>query len=189
MDKELIAVTKDGVDARELHSFLNISGRFRDWIRVAIRDYGFIEGKDFREYFRTSAINRKSKEFAISIDMAKELSMVSKTDKGRQARRYFIKCEGIAKSLYATRLAGKMARRTLTDSIQDSGENERMHGHAYTTYTKLAYKLTGISTGSRDSLASDDLKRLENTELLMKGLIEAGQTYNEIKDTLKPIFL
>ena len=186
---ELIKITKDGVDARALYEFLSPGYTFRDWIRVSIRDYGFIEGKDFRFFLRESTGGRPAKEYALSIEMAKELSMVSKTKIGKQARRYFIKCEEIAKKLYATRIAGKMARRTLTDSIQDSGENERMHGHAYTTYTKLAYKLTGISTGSRDSLDSEDLKRLENAELLMKGLIEAGQTYNEIKDTLKPIFL
>jgi len=86
------------------------------------------------------------------------------------------------------RLAGIKARRTLTDEIRDSGENERMHGHGYSTYTKLAYKMTGLEKGSRDSLNPDDLERLEDAEMLMKLLIKSGQSYNEIKDTLKPIF-
>lgn len=86
------------------------------------------------------------------------------------------------------RLAGIQTRRTLTDEIKDSGENERMHGHGYSTYTNLAYNLTGVKKGNRDELSPDDLKRLENAESLMKGLMEAGQAYSEIKETLLPIF-
>ncbi|MDA3939607.1 MAG: Rha family transcriptional regulator [Spirochaetia bacterium] len=43
------------------------------------------------------------------------------------------------------RLTGIETRKTLTDKIKESGENERMHGHGYSTYTKLIYSLTGLS--------------------------------------------
>ena len=190
--KELIVITGAGVNARDLYIFLGIKHRFRDWIGNSIRDYGFKEGEDFRYFFSTSESGRKVKEYAISIDMAKELSMVSKTKKGKQARRYFIKCEEVAKKIYAetltARIRGKEARRTLTDEIRDTGENERMHGHGYATYTRLAYKFTGIQKGDRDKLSPEDLDRLENVELLMKGYLKAGQDYQQIKDALSPLF-
>ena len=57
--------------------------------------------------------------------------MVAKTDKGKEARLYFIGCEEILKRNYAQRAIAKETRKTLTDSIDESGEQERMHGHGY----------------------------------------------------------
>ncbi len=188
---ELIKITDEAVNAKELHAFLSINHRFRDWIGNSIRDYGFKEGQDFRYFFSTSENGRKTKEYALTIEMAKELSMVAKTPRGKQARRYFIQCEKIAKRAYkdaiAARVAGKIARRSLTDEIRDKGENDRMHGHAYSTYSKLAYKLTGIEKGERETLNPEDLERLENVESLMRGLLKAGKDYSAIKDALTPL--
>ena len=190
--KELIKITEDGVDARELHAFLGSKYRFNDWIKKSIKDYGFKEGEDFYSFLSRSHSNRRTVEYIVSMDMAKELSMVAKTSKGKKARKYFIRCEMVAKKIYAEqlklRMKGKVVRLSLTDTVRDSGENERMHGHGYSTYTNLAYKLTGIKKGDRDLLAPDDLKRLESAEALMKTLMDMGKEYNEIKDTLQPIF-
>ena len=100
----------------------------------------------------------------------------------------FISMRNYIQKQEASRLAGIKARRSLTDEIRDSGENERMHGHGYATYTRLAYKLTGIPKGDRDKLSPEDLDRLENVELLMKGYLKAGQDYQQIKDALSPLF-
>ncbi|MCU7559101.1 antA/AntB antirepressor family protein [Riemerella anatipestifer] len=97
---ELIKITEhngnSAVSARELYQFLESKQQFSDWIQNRIRDYGFIEGQDF-EVFHNSMKNpsggRPTVEYAISLDMAKELSMVERTEKGKQARRYFIECE------------------------------------------------------------------------------------------------
>ena len=189
--KELIRVTENGVDGRALYAFLDIKHRFNDWIGNSVRDYGFEEGKDFYYFSSRSEAGRKTKEYALTIEMAKELSMVAKTPRGKQARRYFIQCEKIAKRAYqdaiAARVAGKIARRSLTDEIRDKGENDRMHGHAYSTYSKLAYKLTGIEKGERETLNPEDLERLENVESLMRGLLKAGKDYSAIKDALTPL--
>lgn len=198
--KELIKITDKGVDARELYEFLGIKHLFRNWISNAIRDYGFKNGKDFSYFFNESTGGRPSKEYAISVTMAKELSMVAKTAQGKKARLYFIGCEEILKKNYAQRAIAKETRKTLTDAVQGSGEQERMHGHGYSTYTNMVYEITGLKfrykeykrhnneRTFRDLLTPEELKRVEQAEALIKPLLELDKQYSEIKDTLKPIF-
>lgn len=97
---ELIPVAehegKNAVSLRDLHDFLEVTERFTDWARRMF-DYGFIEGQDYIEVFPETRKNptggRPSKNWAISIDMAKELSMIQRTERGKQARQYFIEVE------------------------------------------------------------------------------------------------
>ncbi|WP_139413587.1 antA/AntB antirepressor family protein [Bartonella mastomydis] len=112
--------TVQTVNARELHAFLEVKSNFRDWIKNRIEEYGFLENKDFISFAKilakpnTSQENqdfvsftqkrvkpkggRPSTEYHLTLDMAKELSMVERNEKGRQARRYFIECEKKLKS-------------------------------------------------------------------------------------------
>jgi len=84
------------VDGRELHQFLVVGKDFSNWIKARITAYGFVEGVDF-EVFASLGENtsggRPTKDYAITIDMAKELCMVERNEKGKVARRYFIECE------------------------------------------------------------------------------------------------
>jgi phage anti-repressor protein len=95
------------VNARDLHAFLEVGKVFGAWIQERIAQYGFVDGRDF-EVFSGSGNNplggRPSKEYALSLDMAKELAMVERTEKGKQARAYFIECERQAKSVAAPML-------------------------------------------------------------------------------------
>jgi anti-repressor protein len=94
---ELIKITEqDGnkvVSARELYQFLEATERFSNWFERQLQ-YGFEENIDYVgcKVFNTLA-NQELDDFAIGIDMAKELSMLSRSDKGKQARQYFIACE------------------------------------------------------------------------------------------------
>lgn len=81
------------VNARDLHEFLEVGSAFKDWIARRISDYGFEDGKDFCSFLSESSGGRPAKEYALSLSMAKELAMVERNDKGRQARQYFIECE------------------------------------------------------------------------------------------------
>ena len=88
------------VNARELHTFLEVSTRYNDWITKRVRDYDFLENQDFlivteKKVTMTNAGEKVSllKEHYITLDMAKELAMVERNDKGREARKYFIECE------------------------------------------------------------------------------------------------
>ena len=80
------------VDARLLHSFLEVVTRFNDWITRRIEEYEFIDGQDFYSILSKTS-GRPSQEYHLTLDMAKELAMVERNEKGRQARRYFIECE------------------------------------------------------------------------------------------------
>ena len=86
------------VNARELHAFLEVKTRFNDWIANRISEFGFSENKDFVSLTENLVSGGKQNVFHISIDMAKELSMLERNDKGKQARLYFIECERIAKA-------------------------------------------------------------------------------------------
>lgn len=103
--KDLIPIQenngKKAVNARDLHIFLESKQQFADWIKNRIKQYDFIEGQDyvvFHNSMNNSNGGRPQIEYALSINMAKELSMVEGNDKGKQARRYFIQCEEIATS-------------------------------------------------------------------------------------------
>ena len=84
------------VDARELHSFLEVNRDFSNWIKQRIDEYGFKENQDlvnFRQNGRKIGRGRPAIEYHITLDMAKELAMVERNERGREARRYFIECE------------------------------------------------------------------------------------------------
>lgn len=82
------------VDARELHEFLGIKTHVTTWIQRRIEEYGFIEGIDFIRVSTLKTGNPTAQiDYFLSLGMAKELSMVEKTKKSQQARRYFIECE------------------------------------------------------------------------------------------------
>ncbi len=86
------------VAARELHAFLGSRAQFADWIRSRINQYDFEEGRDFVTFSENSEKGRPTIEYALSLDMAKELSMVERTPKGKEARAYFIECERRARA-------------------------------------------------------------------------------------------
>lgn len=87
------------VNARELHHFLQVQTAFKDWIARRISEYGFLEGVDFCSILSESTGGRPAKEYAITLDMAKELSMVERNEQGKMARRYFIECERVARQV------------------------------------------------------------------------------------------
>ncbi|AWW07731.1 MAG: AntA/AntB antirepressor [Podoviridae sp. ctbh1] len=84
------------VNARDLHTFLQVGKVFAAWIQERIGKYEFIENEDFI-VFSKSGNNlkggRPTNEYHLTLDMAKELSMVENNVKGREARRYFITME------------------------------------------------------------------------------------------------
>lgn len=87
---------KSVVSARDLHQFLESKQEFANWIKNRIEKYGLVENEDyvvFDNLIKNPQGGRPQIEYALTIDAAKELSMVEGNDKGKQARRYFIECE------------------------------------------------------------------------------------------------
>lgn len=82
------------VNARELHAFLEVGKDFSTWMVDRIRQYGFEQGTDYSPELGNNGQRGKPRtEYHLSLDMAKELSMVERNAKGRFARQYFIECE------------------------------------------------------------------------------------------------
>lgn len=104
--KELIKITegeggKRAVSARELHAFLESKQDFSTWIKNRIEKYDLVENVDFitapQIYGTANGGHATRIEYALTVDAAEELSMVEGNEKGKEARKYFISCEKIAK--------------------------------------------------------------------------------------------
>ena len=84
------------VSARELHKFLEVKTKFKDWF-PRMCEYGFIENKDYIAMAQKRATAQGNEttymNYLMKISMAKELSMIQRNAKGKEAREYFIKCE------------------------------------------------------------------------------------------------
>lgn len=106
MDK-LITITEQRgvqlVDARELHRRLQVQTPFNHWLNRRVSEYGFDENKD---YFTENQLldkndkkypHRPRTEYFLTIDMAKEIAMVERTEVGKEIRNYFIEMERIAR--------------------------------------------------------------------------------------------
>lgn len=93
---ELIKLTTTGEDitlsARELHEFLEINSNFTTWFK-RMCEYGFTEQTDFIPILEESHGGRPGTDFEIKLDMAKEIAMIQRSEKGKQARQYFIQVE------------------------------------------------------------------------------------------------
>lgn len=79
------------VNARELHAFLEVKSEFRNWIKNRINDFGFTQDVDFIAGNFLPGSERI--DYHVTLDMAKELAMVERSAKGKEARQYFIAVE------------------------------------------------------------------------------------------------
>lgn len=93
---ELITVTYENdrpvVSARELHELLEVETPYHKWF-PRMCEYGFAEGQDFWTFLSESTGGRPAQDAAVTLDMAKEICMLQRTEKGKQARQYFIQLE------------------------------------------------------------------------------------------------
>ena len=104
MKNELIEVSQSSingqlaqtVNARDLHEFLESKRDFSNWIKDRIFQFGFEKGKDFMVFNKIGENPQSGRpviEYHLTLDMAKEISMVERNAKGKEARQYFIECE------------------------------------------------------------------------------------------------
>jgi phage anti-repressor protein len=84
-----------------LHAFLSVGRDFSTWIKDRIKQYSFVENQDFSTAESLSSPESGSAKarpqrivvYTLSLDMAKKLSMVERTPRGKEARQYFLQCE------------------------------------------------------------------------------------------------
>ncbi|WP_273719162.1 MULTISPECIES: antA/AntB antirepressor family protein [Bartonella] len=108
IDQEIVQT----VNARDLHAFLEAKRDFSNWIKDRITRYNFIEGQDFvktQDLRSPNLASAKSRaviaiNYYLTLDRAKELSMLENNQKGREARLYFIECEKRVKQVVAPQI-------------------------------------------------------------------------------------
>lgn len=124
---ELIPINYEGeqptVSARELYTGLEITDRFSRWFE-RMSAYGFSEGNDFTSVKSSTLVNngaeREITDYRVSIDMAKQICMIQRSEKGRQYRQYFLDLEkawNTPEQIFARAL--KMADQTIA-KLKDS---------------------------------------------------------------------
>lgn len=103
----------------------------------------------------------------------------------------------------ALRLVEKSSFKSMAESIDVHGENERMHGHGYSNYNNLIYKLIlgkdskqlkaeyGIKKGEtvKNYLEPDKLKQVDNAERLVDAMLRIGKQFTEIKAELEKLLI
>ena len=91
---------EQGVDARELHEQLEVVSRFNDWVANRIKNAQLTEGQDFITLTKNLVNGGQKKEYVLTIDSAKHISMLERTEKGKQVRQYFIEIEKRAREVH-----------------------------------------------------------------------------------------
>lgn len=155
---------------------------------------------NFAESYYVNAQNKKQPMYYITRDGFTLLAMGYTGEKAMQFKEAYIKqFNAMEKALIGKvkeREKGIAVRQALTNAIKESGENERMHGHAYSTYTDLIYKAVlgksakqlkeefgiGKQDNLRDSLSTEELAKVKSVEMVVSGLVDCGWGYDDIKN-------
>lgn len=85
------------ISGRDLHEFLEVGTRYDTWFE-RMKEYGFESGKDYIEVTEEVDAQKRARTYeqinhALKLDMAKEISMIQRNEKGKEARQYFIAVE------------------------------------------------------------------------------------------------
>ena len=177
------------VIARELHERLQICTRFDIWIQRRISEYNFVENLDFIE--RSTLNNRgffktETKDYHLTLDMAKELCMLERSELGRQARRYFIEQEKEAKRLAEqnAKLLASIPPFLLSNPDQTAMLIGRAHQAFFLTYPEtkdiLRYREMGLTNPEIAKLLGLSKNTIERrlTKMFELGLTERRQAVN-----------
>ena len=170
---ELISIQneagKQTVNARDLWKYLESKRDFSNWITQRIDNFEFVENEDYtlvNKFVEQVSGGKHLKEYHISIDMAKELSMVENNDKGRQARRYFIEAEKKLKQFAlpttfsdALLLAGKLQK-----EIEEA--QSKLEAHDRFLDAKGSYTMNEVAK-QLDTGQNKLFERLRNGKILM----------------------
>lgn len=143
---------------------------------------------------------KKYKEYLITRDGFTLLTMGFSGTKAMKFKLAYInqfnQMEELLKGKLIEREKGIAVRQSLTKAIQQSGEDGRTHGHAYSLYTDLVYKAVfgknakqlreeyGITKQDnlRDLFEREELEKVKSVEMVVSGLVDCGWGYDEVKD-------
>lgn len=163
------------------------------WDKINQRKFALVEYTDSKGEKRPMyQLNKKEWLYiATKFNDEARVMLINRWEYLEEERRKFI----------IEREVGKLVRRTLTDALQESGENERMHGFAYSTYTNKIYKsLFGMNAKQireylkldknanlREHISSLAIKRISALENIAQHLVEMGCQYQMICEEIDNI--
>jgi Rha family phage regulatory protein len=173
-----------------------------DDVLKSIRNLGCSEEFRLRNFAESSYVNSQNKKqpmYYITRDGFTLLAMGYTSEKAMKFKEAYIKqfnaMEKMLQGKLIEREKGIAVRQSLTKALQQSTENERMHGHAYSTYTNCIYNVLfgmnanklreryGISKKGnlRDCFTAEELRAVEAMERMVSGLVDCGWGYDRIK--------
>ena len=217
------------VSAKALHKALGAGNDISTWIKLRIDEYGFVLGTDYAVFdssnFRNQSTNfeqdeanwvtkrggdRRSKDYGLSLGMAKELAMIERNEQGRAIRRYFIQCEeALQRSVpeiaaqYRRQLKARIGAASLFKPMCAALEAARAEQGKQTSqnhYTNESNMIARIVFGGltakqwaqvnaikgepRDSMNAEQLEHLTYLESTNVTLIDMGMAYDQRKEKL-----
>lgn len=164
------------VSARDLHEALEVKTQFKDWF-PRMCEYGFEDGKDFCSFLSESTGGRPSQDAQITVDMAKEIAMLQRTEKGKEVRKYFIQIEkewNSPERVMARALT--IANKTIETLKIENSELKPKADY----FDNLVER--NLLTNFRDTAKELGLRQTD----LINNLIEDGYVYRDQKSKLKP---
>lgn len=178
------------VNARELHTFLNSRQQFADWVKNRISDYDFVEDQDFvcvSETYETQRADGQRgvttrKEYYITLEMAKELSMVERNEKGKEARKYFIECEKHLKR-YISRMSYAQALRAYADEVE---AREKLEEQLAIAEPKVEYFDALVDRNLLLNFTTVAKELGVKRKVLINYLLDNGYIYRDHNDNLIP---
>lgn len=164
------------VSARELHKALEVNTDFNHWF-TRMCEYGFEDGKDFATFLSESTGGRPSQDAQITVDMAKEIAMLQRTEKGKEVRKYFIQVEKEWNSPERVMARALTIANKTIETLKI--ENSEMKPKA-DYFDNLVER--NLLTNFRDTAKELGLRQTD----LINNLIEDGYVYRDQKSKLKP---
>lgn len=202
----LVEIMKMNKEEVTVVTSLDVAETFGKEHKNVLRDIRELECSDdfrrlnFEQSEYMNGQNHKQPMYYMTRDGFTILVMGYTGDKAMKFKEAYIKqfnaMERVLLGKIKEREKGIAVRQALTKAIQQSNENERMHGHAYSTYTDVIYKsLFGKSAKQlreefgitkkenlRDFFSEDELRQIQNAEMLVSSLVGYGWGYSEIKN-------
>lgn len=168
-----------------------------------IRDLKCSEEFRLHNFVQSSYVNEQGHNQSMFIMTKDGFTLLAMGYTGEKAMKFkeayinqFNQMEELLKGKLIEREKGIAVRQSLTKAIQQSSENERMHGHAYSTYTDIVYRTVFGKTAKqlreeygidkkanlRDYFTVEELEKVQSIEMIISGLVNCGWGYNGIKE-------
>lgn len=205
----LVEIMKFGKEERVAVTSLDVAetfGKAHDKVMRDIRELGCsaeFNAANFGDISYVDTKNRKRKAFVMTRDGFTLLVMGYTGELAMKFKEAYIKqfnaMEKALRGKMIEREKGIAVRQALTKALQQSTENERMHGHAYSTYTNCIYKVLfgmnanqlrekygiGKKENLRDCFTEEELRNVQSMECLVSGLVDCGWEYAQIKNFIE----